>query len=63
MQWLKQEIVELWLPESDCAGAIPGRSLACLSSPLVLALQVRARCLRPAFAGAKCKQAQAACSC
>ena len=28
-------------------GASPGGSLACLSSPLVLALQVRARCLRP----------------
>jgi hypothetical protein len=26
---------------------IPGRSIACLSSPLVLALQVQARCLRP----------------
>ena len=38
--------------------AIQRLSFACLSGPLVLALQVQARCLRPTCTGAKCMQAQ-----
>jgi hypothetical protein len=41
-----QEMIFVQIAGRVCEGPISGRSLACLSSPLVLALQVQARCLR-----------------